>query len=167
VNQILNKKGFISKGRGGVKIMALMKRNSPVDVVPGFQNIPTLFDSFFGTDFGKSFDTFPSVNIKEGKDDYVVELAAPGFSKENFTIQVEKNVLTLSGKKEDKKEEREEGGKYQRQEFSYSSFERSFVLPEAVNEEKIDAEYKDGILMVKVPKTDQGKERWTRKIEIK
>jgi len=147
--------------------MALIKWNNPVDVVPGFQTIPTLFDSFFGTDFRKSFDTFPSVNIKEGKDEYVVELAAPGFSKENFNIQVEKNVLTLSGTKEEKKEDKEEGGKYQRQEFSYSSFERSFVLPDAVNEEKIGAEYKDGILMVKVPKSEKGKERWTRKIEIK
>lgn len=97
----------------------------------------------------------PAVNITERKDDYLVSLAAPGMKKDDFKIQLEGNLLTISSEKEEHTEEKEE--KFTRKEFSYSSFERSFTLPEEVNMEKIDAKYQDGVLNVVLHKKEAAK----------
>lgn len=146
--------------------MALIKWNrNPVDVMPGFSN---LVDNFFGRDIsdylGDYSGTVPSVNIRETKDNFMLEVAAPGMVKEDFDVNLDNNVLTVSGKKEEKKEEKEE--KYNRKEFSYTSFQRSFYLPEAVNAENIEAHYQDGILMITVPKKEEAKQKEAKRINI-
>lgn len=125
--------------------------------------IPALFNDFF-TPFNDLFDggsiwnremTVPAVNIIEQKDDYQISLAAPGLKKDDFNIDVAGNIITISCEKEEKKEDK--NGRYNRKEYSYSSFERSFTLPDEVNMEKIDAKYEDGILKLVLPKKEEAK----------
>jgi HSP20 family protein len=97
----------------------------------------------------------PAVNIIERKEDYLVSLAAPGLKKEDFKIDLEGNMLSISSEKEEENEEKDE--KYTRKEYSYSSFERSFTLPDEVNKDKIDAQYKDGVLELVLPKKEEAK----------
>jgi HSP20 family protein len=97
----------------------------------------------------------PAVNITEKKDDYLISMAAPGLKKEDFKIDVEGNMLTISSEKEEENEEKDE--RYTRQEYSYSSFERSFTLPDEVNKDKIEAQYKDGVLELVLPKKEEVK----------
>lgn len=113
---------------------------------------PTFFDEFF-TDrwpmFAREKIVTPAVNIKEYEGGYHVEVAAPGLHKEDFKLSVEGNWLTISAER--KEEKKEEKGKYTRQEFSYSSFKRTFELPVNVLADKIDATYKDGVLIIDLP----------------
>jgi HSP20 family protein len=131
---------------------------------------PNLAEEFFNGDlFPGFFDnetryTMPAVNITEGKDDYKIEVAAPGLNKEDFKVNFENNVLTVSSEKEEKNEEKDE--KVMRKEFSYYSFSRSFALPQTINAEKIKAIHKDGILQVFVPKREEAKEKPAREIKI-
>jgi HSP20 family protein len=97
----------------------------------------------------------PSVNIVENKDNYRVAVAAPGLKKEDFKIDIDGNVLTISSEKEEEKKESEE--KYTRREYSYSAFSRSFTLPEDVNKEAIEARYADGVLNISLPRKEEAK----------
>ena len=118
------------------------------------------------SNFSDSNSTLPAVNIRETDNNYVVEMAAPGMKKEDFKIELDNNVLTISS---EKTEEHEENGKekYSRKEFSYQSFLRSFNLPkEVVDEEKIEAHYKDGVLHLIIPKKEEAKQKPPRKIKI-
>jgi HSP20 family protein len=133
------------------------------------ETIPTLFDDFFrpwnewfdnGGFLGKTL-TVPAVNIKEHKDEFNVSLAVPGMKKDDFNIDVEGNMLTISCEKEERKEEKE--AKYTRKEFNYSSFSRSFTLPDDVNREKIDAHYEEGVLRLVLPKKEEAKKLATSK----
>ena len=125
--------------------------------------MPSLFEDFFNKPLLDLFDggfssrlkNVPAVNITERKDDYLVSMAAPGLKKEDFKIDVEGNLLTISSETEEQKEEKEE--RYTRQEYSYSSFERSFTLPDDINKDKIDAHYKDGVLELILPKKEEAK----------
>ncbi len=111
--------------------------------------------------------TLPAVNIKETKDSYEVEMAAPGMKKEDFKIELDRNILTISSEKTEEHEENGEDEKYSRKEFSYQSFQRSFNLPkEVVDEEKIKAEYKNGVLHLVIPKKEEAKQKPPRKILI-
>lgn len=129
-----------------------------------------LFDEFFnrslsdvvGSDF--TFST-PSVNVIENDNDYLVEVAAPGLSKEDFFVEVDNDHLIISASKEEKKEEKE--GKFTRNEFNYGSFTRRFYLPETVKADKIDAKYKDGILTLMIPKKEEAKTKAPISIKIK
>jgi HSP20 family protein len=108
----------------------------------------------------------PLVNISERKEGYLVSLAAPGLQKKDFKIDVEGNLLNISCELEDTVEEKEE--KFSRKEYSYSSFERSFTLPDEVNKEKIDARYHDGILEIKLPKKEEAKKLTiSKQIQVK
>lgn len=132
---------------------------------------PSIFSDFFDTDRfpGRNFFNgdvnVPAVNIKERDKDFRIELAAPGFNKEDIKIDLEENVLTISGEK--KAEKKEEEGEYTRQEFSYSSFSRSFTLPENSNAEKLEGEYKDGIVQLTLPKKVNGKEASKKQIRLR
>ena len=131
-------------------------------------SVDSLFDSFFnrglGEFFGNDFlNDSPSVNIIENEKDFRIELAAPGLDKGDFNIKVEDDHLLISAKKETKQEESEEG-KFVRREFSYSSFQRSFRLPDTVNGEDIKANYENGVLLVTLPKSE--KVETARVIEI-
>ncbi|HWV64861.1 Hsp20/alpha crystallin family protein [Chitinophaga sp.] len=135
---------------------ALTKRN------PLF---PSLFDDFFKPwrEWTNDFNggrflaelTVPAVNVSEDKDSYKLSVAAPGMKKDDFKIDLEGHLLTISAETEDKKEEKNE--KYSRQEYNYSSFSRSFTLPESINKEKIEAQYEDGVLKLKLPKNEEAK----------
>jgi HSP20 family protein len=118
-----------------------------------------LWNDLLDTDEGYSA---PAVNIAEEKNEYRIEVAAPGLEKNDFRINLENNVLTISSEKETKKEE--PTGSYTRKEFSYSTFKRSFTLPETVSYENISATHKNGILYVSVPKREEVKT--LRQIEI-
>jgi HSP20 family protein len=120
---------------------------------------PTFFDDFFKPfndwiGMGRSITT-PAVNIAENKTNFEVTVAAPGLKKNDFNIDIEGNMLTISCEKEERKEEKEE--RYTRKEYNYSSFSRSFTLPDEVIKEKIEAAYVDGVLHITLPKTEQAK----------
>lgn len=118
---------------------------------------PTFFDS-------SSHFSVPAVNILEDEKEYRVELVAPGIDKKDVDINLEDDVLTISSEKEMKNEEKE--GKYMRREFNYTSFSRSFVVPEEVDAEKIAAEHKNGILTIHLPKKEEEVKK-TKKRQIK
>ena len=132
---------------------------------------PSFFSEFFDRDVfdmantGFNDSTMPAVNIKETKDDYMVEVAAPGMKKDDFKIELDNNILVISSEKERRNEEKEEG-QFTRREFSYQSFKRSFTLPKTIEDKKIKASYKDGVLMIALPKKEEAKEKPKRLIEI-
>ena len=133
---------------------------------------PSLLSDFFETDrlvspkwLEREFEsTLPSVNVKENSKEFNIELAAPGFSKSDFKINVENNVLSISAEKEEEK--KEEGERFTRKEFSYNSFSRSFTLPQIVNADKIDAKYSEGILKLLIPKKEEAKTAAKKEIKI-
>ncbi len=109
-----------------------------------------VFNDFFNQGINGINHRLPAVNISENADAFKIELAAPGISKEDFKINLEKDVISISTEK--KQETKEENTQYTRKEFSYHSFKRSFTLPENANKEDIKAEYKDGVLHIAIPK---------------
>ena len=131
--------------------MSLIKTNNA--------NTPTyrsLLSDFFDTDgfFSEPLfkkDWVPSVNVKANENNYEIDLAAPGLKKEDFKVEVENGVLTISAEKKTEKEETDK--KYTRKEFSYNSFIRSFALPENVEEDSISAKYEEGILRLTLKRT--------------
>lgn len=106
------------------------------------------FDDVFLTDnfFQSRKSNFPATNFREDKTNYYLEVAVPGFQKDNFSVTAENGLLKISGQKEKNDQS------YNRKEFSYESFERSFSLPETVNQEYLSATYKDGVLHITLPK---------------
>jgi len=122
----------------------------------GFPSLRSVMEDFWNTDkfFDKSLfsgETLPAVNIKDAKNHYEVEVAAPGFNKEDFKVTTENGLLTISA--ETSTEKKEEKENYTRKEFSCSSFVRTFTLPENVEEEAINAKYRDGLLTIDLKKT--------------
>ena len=109
--------------------------------------------------------SMPAVNVKETEDQFELELAAPGMAKDDFHIEVDADVLTISSEKKESKEEKEEG-KFTRREFRYNAFKRSFTLPETVDSNKIEANYTAGVLSLVIPKKEEAKPQPARKIEI-
>jgi HSP20 family protein len=109
--------------------------------------------------------TVPTVNITEDKTSYNLSLAAPGLTKKDFKIDVEGNLLTISAQKEENKEEKDKS--YTRREYNFSSFSRSFTLPEGVEQDKIDASYTDGVLKLAIPKNEKAHQKNHKEIAIK
>ena len=142
-------------------------------VLRNTNQVPSLFDRFFDGDmfdwsnrnFSNTNTTLPSVNIKDNADAFTVEVAAPGFVKADFKIELNRNLLTISS---DKKVENEtkEGEVFTKREFSYQSFTRSFTLPQIADGDKIEASYDNGILTVLIPKREEAKPKPARMIEI-
>lgn len=118
--------------------------------------------SFFGNDASISQ---PSVNVVETENDFRIDLAVPGLDKEDFNLEVDRNRLTISAEKAHREEVNED--QFMRREFNYTSFTRSFQLPETVNAEAIAANYKNGVLSVTLPKLEERKGEPVKKIEIK
>ena len=111
-------------------------------------------DSFFNdTYLRKSW--VPSVNVKEDEKCYELDFAVPGLKKDDFKIEVDRGVLTISAESKSEKEETDK--KYTRKEYNYSSFSRSFTLPDNVNEEQLEAKYEDGVLKVVLTKKEEEK----------
>ena len=117
------------------------------------------WDMFFGYPMMESNvnTMMPSVNVKETDEAYEIELAAPGFERNDFNVEVEKNILAISAKKAD--QATEENSKYTRREFKTRSFKRTFQLPNHVNAEEVQAKYNNGILSVWLPKNEQVRSR--------
>lgn len=120
----------------------------------------SLFNDLFDEDrlnfdWEKGWGKVPSANVIEKNSLFQIELAAPGMKKTDFHIDIDNGQLTISSEKEEEKEEKEEN--YTRKEFNYSSFSRSFLLPESINTEKIKAKYQDGILKLDLPKREEAK----------
>jgi HSP20 family protein len=149
--------------------MTLVRRFN--NQVPDIANI---FDDFFGGDFfgapvrqGRKTST-PAVNVMENEDEYVIEVAAPGMKKDDFKVEVNNGVLSISAEMEENDEQKDDEKGYTRREFCYSSFNRSFAIPKnEVDEGKIDASYKDGLLKIKLQKREEVKPKPARMIEIK
>lgn len=136
--------------------------------------LPSFWDNFFSRDlmdwgnsnFSSTDTTLPAVNVRETDDAFEIEVAAPGMSKEDFRVNMENNLLTISSEKKEEKKE-EEKGRFSRREFSYQSFQRSFAIPENLVEgEQITAKYCDGILCISLPKKEEVKPKPAREIAI-
>jgi HSP20 family protein len=142
-----------------VKFATNKKENS---LNPWFNDV---FESYFNDSLisNKMISRVPAVNISETENEYQVELAAPGLKKEDFKVNVDKNILTVSA---ENKAEKDEAKKFNRVEYSYSTFTRSFTLPELVDHAKIGAEYADGILKITIAKKEEAK-LLSREITIK
>jgi len=147
--------------------MTLVKFNSDKNknegaLMPSFNNV---FDSIFTDSFfsGRDIAVVPAVNICETPDHFQIELAAPGLVKEDFKINLERNLLSISVEKE--QENQQQGKNFSRREFSYTSFVRSFTLPESADENNIEAKYNDGILLLQIAKREEAKVT-TRQISI-
>ena len=122
-------------------------------------DLPSVFTSNFNTGI-----TLPKVNIKETADAFVVDMAVPGLKKSDFHIDLDNQVLSISTEMKEENEQKEDN--YTRREFGYSSFKRTFTLPESVDDAKIDASYKDGILSIHLPKKEEAKQKPARTIKI-
>ena len=140
-----------------------------------FSSIPSLLNDFFTEDWldtslanwRSAGATLPAVNVRETNDDFRIEVAAPGMKRDDFRVELDNQVLTISSHMEDNKEETDKNGRYTRKEFSYQSFQRSFSLPESkVEGGKISAKYTDGILHVTVPKREEAKVKPARQITV-
>jgi HSP20 family protein len=138
-----------------------------------FPAIPSLIDDFFGRDWLDSSmanwrttgSTFPAVNIREHSNELMIEVAAPGMKRSDFKVELNGDVLTISSKREDTREEQAED--YTRREFNYQSFRRSFTLPhDMVSGNGIKAKYVDGILRITVPKTENAKAKPAKQIAV-
>lgn len=146
--------------------MSLIKVKTNDSVVNPFEN---LFNDFFEGEFlpqrkSRGYGSMPAANIKETEKSYHVELASPGMSKEDFKIELDEDLLTIRSEKEVQKEE--EGTRFTKREFNYTSFVRSFRLPEEVDAENISAKYENGILALEIPKKEIEAKK-IRKIDIK
>lgn len=130
------------------------KNNNQRGLVPSFSNV---FDSIFTDGFfsGRDMALVPAVNISENADNFHIELAAPGLSKEDFKVNLERKMLTIAVQKEQANDEQEK--KFSRKEFSYSSFTRSFTLPDSADDSNIQAKYTDGVLSIEIPKREEAK----------
>lgn len=132
---------------------------------------PSVFDTLFennwfegeNRNYATTNTTLPSVNIKESSEEFEVEVAAPGFGKNDFHIELNRNLLTISS---DKQLENKIEKQFTRKEFNYQSFSRSFTLPNIVDSEKIEAKYENGILKVLIPKKEEAKPKPVRMITI-
>ena len=143
--------------------MTLLRRTN--SEFPAFTN---WFEDIFGNiETGINTNknsTMPSVNIAEEDDTFKIEFAVPGMEKSEFNINLDNNILTVKSEKE---EENEKANKnFTRKEFSYSSFQRSFTLPDSVNGDEIKAEYENGILQIEIPKKEEAKVKPQREIEV-
>ena len=126
--------------------------------------MPNLFDDDFFSGLTTRTSSMPAVNIREDEKNYFLDLAIPGIDKKDLKIDINEDVLTISSEVKSENEENRDG--YKRKEFSYSSFCRSFYIPENANKEKIEANYKDGVLNVTLPKQEEEKTKITREIKI-
>lgn len=146
--------------------MTLIKRDAGYAPV-----LSNLFDDFLTKDLfnwpssSSTGTTIPSVNIFETDGEFHVEMAAPGMSKNDFKVELDNNTLTISSQKTSEESEGDDKN-YQRKEFSFQSFMRTFHLPDSAAAEKINAKYEDGILKLLIPKKEEAKRKPVKTIKI-
>ena len=133
---------------------------------PSFNDI---FADFFNREVPTFFrplvnQTLPAVNVAESADGFRLEMALPGWNEQDVTLNLEGNLLSISGQHESK--QNQDGEQYTRREFSRSSFSRTFTLPESVDGERIAADFENGMLVINVPKRDEAKKKGPKTIQI-
>lgn len=142
--------------------MNLIKRNSSLD-------FPSLLDEFFRPDWNGGVQNFnptlPAVNIKENETEFKLEFYAPGLNRDDFNVEVDQKTLIISSEKKFENENNNE--KYSLKEFSYTSFKRTFNLPESIDFDGIEARYENGVLNVSLPKHEEALQKNKRLIEIR
>ena len=154
------KNNYKQKTIGGLKMLARINR--------GY--VPAYWDDFFNDTFFNNYKTAnykgtsPAVNVVEEEREFRIDFAVPGLSKEDFRIDLEKDVLTVSSENKEKRDDK--GQNYMRREFSYSTFKRSFQLPESVDIDNIKASHDAGILSIQLPKKEEMVEKAPKQIEI-
>ena len=132
--------------------------------------VPAYWDDFFNDRFFKQINTSgsqshsPAVNVIEDEKNYRIEVAVPGVKREDFNIELEKDVLTISTEMKEGKEDQMPN--YLRREFNFQSFKRSFQLPETIDQENIQASHEAGILIVNLPKSEELVEKAMKQIEV-
>ena len=146
--------------------MTLVKFNPEKNnrsLMPGFNDV---FDSIFNDTFfsDRMISRVPAVNISETQDHFHIELAAPGLKKEDFKLNLDRNVLNISV--EQSSNHTEEQKNYNKREFCYNSFVRSFTLPDSADQNQINASYNEGVLKIDIAKKEEAKSV-QRQIEIK
>lgn len=162
--------------QGSVKIKCIIyKKKEDKTMLPIIRrsslSVPSLFEELMGRDLmqrlldDEAMPTMPAVNVVETNESFQIEVAAPGFEKKDFMVNLENNILTISTEKQEKIE-KEQDGKLLRKEFHYAGFSRSFTLPAITANEKISASYKDGLLLISVPKKEEAKLKPPRQIDI-
>lgn len=133
--------------------------------------LPDIFNDFFDTEWmEKANATAPAINVVEHDNGYAVEVAAPGMTKDDFNVHLDKdgNISITMEKKSENKEENKKNGHYLRREFSYSKFQQTMVLPDNVDKDKISASVKDGVLTIDLPKLPKEEPvKRSKQIEIK
>lgn len=144
-----------------VKFKPEQKSNA---VRPGFNDV---FESIFSDNFfaDRMMSRVPAVNICESQDHFHIELAAPGLRKEDFKLNLDRNMLNVSVEQHNENSSNE-GKNYTKREFSYTSFVRSFTLPDSADQNQIEATYTDGVLQIDIAKKEEAKSV-SRQIEIK
>lgn len=134
--------------------------------------LPSLWEDFFDRDWfnvpsaAQGNTSVPAVNIKETEEGYAIEMAAPGMNKDDFKVDLDHNLLTISAETKSEESDKDAEGKYTRREFNYRSFKRTFTLPETADGEKIHAAYKEGVLAIDIPKKEEAKPKPAKLIEI-
>ncbi len=131
--------------------------------------LPSVFNDFFGNEWMEnSSKSVPAINILQNDDGFTVEVAAPGMTKEDCLVRLdENNNLVISFEKKSENEEKDNKGSYLRREFSYSQFQRTMLLPDEIDKEKISAKVKDGVLIVEIPTVKEKETLKEKVIDIK
>jgi len=133
--------------------------------------VPAYWDDFFNDKFFnqlKSTDSKgnrPAVNVSEDEKGYTIQVAVPGIAKDDFNLEIESDVLTISTEQKENKDEQKQN--FLRREFNYQSFKRSFQLPETIDQEQIKANCDAGILTLSLPKMEEEIQKAPRQIEVK
>jgi len=144
--------------------MMLLKKNDSLPVFPTLFN--DLFDRWDSPAYAKTTRSIPAVNVQENDDAFVLSIAVPGMEKEDFKIDLDQDVLSISSEKSEENEESKDN--YTRKEYSYSSFVRRFTLPkDSILEDNIEATYTQGELKITLPKREEVKPKALRAIEVK
>lgn len=140
--------------------MTLVKWHRPSTFPTALRDLENHFERVFGE--APASKWLPPTEVRETEDSYLVEMDIPGVAKEDLDISVEDNVLTVKGER--KQAQEDTSGRYHRRERAYGTFTRSFRLPDAVDGGKVEAQYKNGVLAVTLPKREEAK---PRQIEVK
>jgi len=142
--------------------MTLIKYSRPGRNIAG-KHFSDIMDEFFNDAIVNRTSTFtPNINISETEDQFSIEVEIPGMKKEDININVENNTLTISGERKQKTEE--DGRRYHRVETNYGAFQRSFQLPDHIDDDSIEASYENGLLQITMGKSE---EKLKKQIAIK
>lgn len=131
-------------------------------------HLPTFFSNYWNNDFLKNFfdGGVPATNVKEDDKQFTIDVSTPGMEKDHIKVEIDKNILKISAEKQTENEEKGENEKVLRHEFGYTSFSRSFTIPEGIDTENITASQKNGVLQIVLPKQQEAKEDQVKQIAI-